>query len=400
MVYLFPISVLLLPSFLIGSIYSHIIAKGTILIFTLYLGYNYFYLKKKGGFQIQKELLFLAFFYLIRIISLVSQDNVDFILNTAEDLLFYVIFIIYCTLLWMRDEEKQMLKWSIFIIFLVNLLNNLLLFLFKESYLSLLQPFIHEGDYGISLMNLQRERIFFNNFPELLIPFVFILIPQYKFISLLLIGLAFFIVLVSGFRTNLVMIVFALVLSFVVFKKGAIHFSHFLNTNKRDILFVMVGVIILGTMIASSISSQYVRFTALDRLISSEDGETSTIESRLDHIRQSMDLFVSSPLFGVGTDRFKEYLPNRKDKQYFSRSNLAVLNDARDPHNFLFTILSEGGLITLIIYLLFLKKSFIIDLRRKTVGSIAFWTLFLYSLANPVAGFLQFNLLLILFRFI
>jgi O-antigen ligase len=278
-------------------------------------------------------------------------------------------------------------RWYLSLVFVIatlfDLTNNLLLFFFKYEYLKLWQPLLFPGDYAISLMNLNRARVYFGNFPELIIPFAVFL---GGIGSVLTICLAFFSVLVAGFRTNLVMAGCALIASIFLLRRSLLHHA------VGFFLFIMTGIVFVV-----AITSFIPQIQTLDRILYDQSENYATIESRITYIKLGLDLFWSNPIIGVGTNSFKDYLSPRQIM--LTSSDLDVSNNARDPHNFFITILSEGGLVTFFLFLSMLFVSFKRDIKKISPAGIAFWVLFLYSMANPVAESLKFNLLFILLRY-
>lgn len=380
---LLPILILLLPSIQIGPIYSYTIAKTTIICLISY----FLFIRR---IQIPKpriELIILACFYSIRILLLVPQFDIAVFQQTSQTILFFIVLIVYFHILEeiLGKKYKHNLTSLFIIISLFDLVNNLLLFIFKNDYLRMWQPFLYPGDYAITLMNVERGRVYFGNYPELIIPFAVFMGGIWQ---IGLIGLTFFSVLVAGFRTNLVMAGFALISSLLVFKRHL--FNHLMG--------ILVLICVGGTLILLFVTF-VPQAQTVDRIFYDQTEGYATIESRLNYIRLGLDLFQSSPFIGIGTNSFKEYLPVRKDKYSYSKSQLAVSDNARDPHNFIVTILSEGGILSLGVFLMMLYVSLKKDVRKITPAVIAFWSLFLYSMANPVAESLKFNLLFILLRF-
>ncbi len=404
MVWLIPVFVLLFPSFFIGNIYSHMLAKATIILVTTFLLARKIYIARKikgNEVIVPTELMFLLGFYCIRLVMLFPQTDISLFLGDAQDILFYIVVIVYISLI--HKKAKKYLPYSLFFFFLLCLINNILLYIFKTDYLNLWLPFIYKGSYDIALMNLNRDRVYFENFPELVIPFLLLFGRKHKLKQLFIFIGALFIVSVSGFRTNFVMVVVATLLTlYIKISRGEISSFTIQKIEIKKIVLIMTTVVVFfsGMYLAFKINPTLIQFNTIDRLLSQNTEDISTIESRFSYMKIGLDLFSSQPFIGVGTDRFKDYLTLRKDKYSFNRSNLKIYDDARDPHNMFITIMSEGGILALGTFLLFLVNSFLIDMKRKSIGSIAFWILILYGLANPVVGFLQFNILLVMFRFI
>jgi O-antigen ligase len=196
------------------------------------------------------------------------------------------------------------------------------------------------------------------------------------------------------------MALFAVFVSLLVFyRQKSILMMNRMNKSLGRVIVIIVTILGIGVGLMGAVETGYLKNNALERLLSDEQAERSTIEGRLEYIKLGAELFVSSPLIGVGTGSFRDYLTIRKDRHSIKRANLQIFDDARDPHQFFVTILSEGGVVAMGLYALFLIYAFRSDWKRRTVGSILFWTLFLYGMANPVATSIHFNLLLILFRF-
>jgi O-antigen ligase len=376
-----PLAILLLPSIQIFSIYSHTGAKFVILCLTVY-----FLIKNKFQIKsIRKELVILSFFYCARVVLLFFQPNVSIVAESAKTILFFIAIILYLHVL--EEMLGKKYRWYLSLVFVIatlfDLTNNLLLFFFKYEYLKLWQPLLFPGDYAISLMNLNRARVYFGNFPELIIPFAVFL---GGIGSVLTICLAFFSVLVAGFRTNLVMAGCALIASIFLLRRSLLHHA------VGFFLFIMTGIVFVV-----AITSFIPQIQTLDRILYDQSENYATIESRITYIKLGLDLFWSNPIIGVGTNSFKDYLSPRQIM--LTSSDLDVSNNARDPHNFFITILSEGGLVTFFLFLSMLFVSFKRDIKKISPAGIAFWVLFLYSMANPVAESLKFNLLFILLRY-
>ncbi len=402
MLHVLPLVALLLPSLSIGFIYTHALAKAAVIILLAYNVFQGIVTGKSKEYNLPKELIFLLGFYCVRILFAFVHVDTALLWDTVETQVFFALLVLYVSQVFItkRDQKSHLIRilTGVFISYTVL---NYVLYLFKDSFLLILQPFLHEGTYSIIQMNLDRGRLFFDNYPELLIPF---LITSKNIDSRIKwggVGVTLFIVLASGFRTNFVMAIFAVLLSSLIFYKERVrllvkglHMSLF----KMIILITVALALFVG--LRGAIETGYLKNNALERLLSDEYAERATIEGRLEYIRLGTELFASNPLIGVGTNAFRDYLTVFKDRHSIKRANIKIFDDARDPHQFFVTILSEGGVIAMGLYTLFLIYAFRSDWEKRTVGSVLFWTLFLYGMANPVATSIHFNLLLILFRFI
>lgn len=402
MLYLLPIVALLLPSISIGLFYTHALAKATIILLLAYNVIQGIVKEKNTVPRMPKELIFLFSFYCIRILfSFVHQDT-SILWEVVETNVFFALLVLYISqVIGIKMVGRERIIRVLTVVFISYTVLNYFLFIFKDSFLLLLQPLLHEGTYAIIQMNLDRGRLFFDNYPELLIPLFMVnkhISPRIRWVG---VGAVLFIVLASGFRTNFVMAIFAVLLSGFVFyedKMRRILKGTHMSIGKGVMVVAVVITVFVG--LRGAIETGYLKNNALERLLSDEQAERSTIEGRLVYAKLGAELFLSNPLMGVGTGAFRDYLIIRKDRYSIKRANLQIFDDARDPHQFLVTIASEGGVIALTLFSLFLIYSFRSDWKRRTVGSILFLTLFLYGMANPVATSIPFHVLLILFRYI
>lgn len=393
---------LLLPSLSIGFVYTHALAKAAIIILLVFNVVQGIVTSKRKEFTIPKELIFLLGFYCVRILFSFVHEESSLLWDTVETQVFFALLVLYVSQVFItKKAQKSHLIRALTRVFIAYTVLNYVLYLFKDSFLLILQPLLHEGTYSIIQMNLDRGRLFFDNYPELLIPLLIAnkyIDPRIKWGG---VGVTLFIVLASGFRTNFVMAIFAVFASLLVFyRQKSLLMMKRMNKSLGRVIVIIVTILGIGVGLMGVVETGYLKNNALERLLSDEQAERSTIEGRLEYIRLGTELFASNPLIGVGTNAFRDYLTVRKDRHSIKRANIEIFDDARDPHQFFVTILSEGGVIAMGLYTLFLIYAFRSDWKRKTVGSILFWTLFLYGMANPVATSIHFNLLLILYRFI
>ncbi|MCM8787965.1 MAG: O-antigen ligase family protein, partial [Candidatus Omnitrophica bacterium] len=130
----------------------------------------------------------------------------------------------------------------------------------------------------------------------------------------------------------------------------------------------------------------------IERIIEPSETETKTITTRFDWWRQSIEMGLSSPFFGIGLNNFYEYLsPKIKitNALFGSRNKLPQIT-ATHPHSIFFQTFAETGFLGIISLTLllgyFVKKDFEV-FRKKNISCnlmiVSFWSLFLFGVFNP-----------------
>jgi hypothetical protein len=193
--------------------------------------------------------------------------------------------------------------------------------------------------------------------------------------------------LVSNFRTNVIMFIFALLASFFVFFRKKI----------KSIVKIVILITIIAIMLDKMMNS-FFGFSFYDRLLlKNQTEDVQTIRSREEHIIRSSEMGFSRPFFGVGLGNYYEYLPiqTKTSNSLFRWKSKEAEMAATDPHNILAQVLAETGIISLLFYVSMLigfvvgdskkifdkEKNSVISYKKATI--VAFWTLFVYSFFNP-----------------
>lgn len=414
--YFLILTIYLLSSFNLYLIYSHGIAKLLsffLLIFNLvnYRNYGLNFKKEKKGFKKSLQLfnLFIIFFT-VQSFSVINAENLEDYVLRYKDILFIGIFFIN-SLFYIFDlksfEYKKIKNLFIFPLFLSNIYGifvQILIYFFPNFFISFFSYYLH-GDYlSIIKMNIERNRIYFESYEQILIPLIIYYIFVKKklrktnfflsysfFTGLLLIIIT--LSLLSNFRTKFLMLTFSLLFSFYVFRKFI-----------KKKLFFYFFLFLIFIYFISKLSNLVSGINIFDRFyLINNIQEYSSINFRTSQIKDALDIFVKKPFFGIGVGNYRYYLnQNLKNLNILRNEYKNLFNDAYySIHNIFFNILAENGALGLISFSAILVYFFYFDwlifkrqedLFKKSI-IISFWTLFIYSLFNPTINSISYNIL-------
>lgn len=283
-----------------------------------------------------------------------------------------------------------------------NFFYQLLIFFLPDLFKTLGGIFVYSGHLSLVFANMQRGRIFIETYDEILIPFIFIFFLKMKKNkrNILFIFLLFMMVILpsflSDFRTRILMLVFSFSASIIIFQR--------IKLFRLLIFSFLIVVVYLAYFILNSTYG----YSFVDRLnFQSQTQDVETIDFRIRNIFYSYELAIKNPLTGVGLGNYYANLPIQKIN--FSDPNnpsseLAIAS--QNPHNIFAQILSETGFLSIFFYVFMLCYFLISDLKNIRLKKfneyskafiISFWTLFVYSLFNPVVG-LTYNMLFWMLR--
>ena len=407
-VYLVIILLLLFPSVNLHFLYSHGVAK--IGLFVLFISLPFLNMRKNNFFSLKNSLHFAPFllFFLSQGLSVINVLHLPAFTDRFEDLAFsFLVLFIAVALIDTRSGKTIQLIMLVFLIsFLCNFISTLILFFSPQFYFSIFSKVLHPSMLTFIQMNLDRDRIFFLMFDEVFIPFVFLstlaILKLGKKSSVLLLTLATLSILstslLSNFRTKILMSFFAIAASLFVYRQ---------YLGKSLLLFVgLVGIFIFS---AHTYFTRSIGFSIIDRfLFASESRDARTVDSRIEMVKEAVDLGSLYPIFGIGMGQYNYYIhpaPSPLTYNVAFYRNRDIYRDARLPHTIFAMTLAETGLLgitALFVMLLYLGTHDVRTYFRTkdhiySSFAIAFWTLFIYAVLNPVANF-NFWVLFFLFR--
>jgi len=185
--------------------------------------------------------------------------------------------------------------------------------------------------------------------------------------------------------------------------------SIFLLTNRKIIYssaIIILGLFIIGSTI-NYLSSSFFGYSYFDRFLLTNTQDTISIVSRNDSINKALDMGIANPFFGVGLGNYYNHIPNQYKFSSTLNSNSQELSNIalQNPHNIFAQLFAETGFFSVGFYFvmlfIFLKSDISIFRKNKPTYQkafiISFWTLFTYSLFNPVTS-LAYNSLFWSFR--
>lgn len=341
--FLFSIPNLSLPIPLIKT--THIFTS--LLIFVCFFK---FYKRNKIGIE---KILLLVFLWAMSI-SIIN------LLNIISFLLFFkniIIGFIYFLILETYFSEKQNIKNFLRILILSMVINSIYAIIIYASISnsSSLISSIIAPSYISSITKrqiyLNKYFIELNSFYFLPILFVIFVITKRKMLSLVSYVVATT-YLVLSYLSN-----YRILLVIVLISFSFLFFYLFKFIRKFEIKFLPF----LITLVITFYFYQFVPKNTISRIINPELEDSNSIVTRVDFIQQSIDIFKSSILFGVGLGNFYEHMDQSKLRRIINPEfkNLYTITN-NEPHNIVFQILAETGVIgflsSVVILLYWIKK--------------------------------------------
>lgn len=342
-------------------------------------------IKEKNVFYSKKNLFILLFsiFFLSQSISVITAVNLDAFISAYIKIIFIAIFFVI-SIHFIKDNKsiKKIIK-ILFASSVVSILLQTIMFLNYNLFLYLGGLFLNKSYLELISLNIQRGRIYLETYDEVLIPIILYYWIANKNRKILL----FFVFMIpvisffSLFRTKIIMLLFSIISSTLIFLK---------KIKSYYLVLLIIGLSLISLYLVLS-NFQY--YTVVDRLTLQNQSDRETISSRIERWGFALDMGISSPAFGVGLGNYYDYLPPNKQK---SISPYQIVNQAfdvasKDPHNVFFSTFAETGVFgisTFVLLLCYFAAKDLEVLRRKKYGLtkafiVSFWSLFIYSVFNP-----------------
>ena len=325
--------------------------------------------------------LFLIYFVFQSLSVFPATDIVSFF-ERYKDVLFPGLFL-FVTLALPKSREKIILVLLISVV--INFLYQMVMFWLPNLYQSVGSWLMYERYFELTMINIERARLFIGTYDEMVIPFLFVLAiklkkPYQKILMLLLFLFAATPSLLSNFRSRILMLAFAFLASYI-----------FLTSKKvlMKLNFIVTFVVII--YFTASLLNTIFGFSFVDRLtFQNEREDFATVEVRLKNLEKIAEVGLAYPVFGLGLGN-----PPKGRFRYvsiFAWVNREAEIASRYPHNIFAQILAETGIFSLLFYVGMLGYFVKTDIKAmlksqkdiyKKAFIISFWTIFLYSLFNP-----------------
>lgn len=313
----------------------------------------------------------LVLFYLYRIVSLFLLNNNQSIFNKINISIDYLILI--CLLYIVYKNKINTEK----IIITIGKVNAIAIFIQVLQYSNRIHSFSDLRVFRFTGLMISPIIV------SIVISFSLLIIisvkERYYYIKAIFMLIA---CILTGSRTWLIVIVIYILIS-VFFK--TIPKSNKRNKNSKKIYYksiftiiILVTVSIAITIKNYSLIEQGVQQYYNDMLVKNDYGENSIRDVKRNI---ASNLFKENPIFGKGTSTYPYY----QNQLINSRSN---------PHNIYFELLSENGLIGLILFVMFIVyNAYVLVKKKRYIGLrlLVAWITLAYTI-----GMLEFSGMLIL----
>ena len=340
-------------------------------ILLLILSFFSFYLILKNRIQIPTWMVYFIifiFFYFFH-----PSNFKEFDLEKLIKIFFLIRFPLFVLLiLYLADKEDNRkyfkIIFKIIFLFLVLLSIDIIYqFIFKIDLLG-----YKPGAWDENILDYKRYSGFFNDeyiggaylyLNSCLVLYLFLkdkLLLKYGFL-LVAISLILVATIMSGervalFKLSLTIMIFAFFL-LPVFK------------GKKIYLIIMFSLATMFVLNNDTLSRRYIDSTI------SEIGNFENIKNNSYHYlhyKTALDIFKDNPVMGGGYKSFPLLCNAYDNKQYEAESRKATSACSTHPHNMFIQILSSGGLVAIILFLLFITKLITHLLNEKNYLLIVF----------------------------
>lgn len=357
---------------------THVLARS--LLFLLF-----FFNIKKIVYLFSKNKIFLIvlLLFIIQSLSILQGSNIISFLSRYKELI--VGFMAFYTASLFRKNYKNLMN-LLLITTILSILIQLIFIMFPIFLTQLFNRILYYKLYDLVLVNFARGRTYFETFDEIAIPIILYFfikekIPEsIKFILLFLFMMLAILAILSGWRIRIAMLFFGSLAS-VIFVKNKIRY---------------IVILLSGFLFLIFLTNYIYRSNTFTRFELTEEN-TPSLVSRIDQLDSAVSIIGTKPL-GIGLGNYYDYLPGYKKNNYYLITNKlqkqqGIIADEY-IHNIFGLITVESGIpgiaIFLTLLLFFVKNDYyLIQIKdySKIAFMIGFWTMFIYSLFNPlIAG--------------
>ena len=388
------VSFFLIYLYIPSIIFSNALSNILLLIFSFFS----FYLILKNRIQIPTWIVYFIifiFFYFFH-----PSNFKEFDLEKLIKIFFLIRFPLFVLLiLYLADKEDNRkyfkIIFKIIFLFLVLLSIDIIYqFIFKIDLLG-----YKPGAWDENILDYKRYSGFFNDeyiggaylyLNSCLVLYLFLkdkLLLKYGFL-LVAISLILVATIMSGERVALfklsLMIMISAFFLLPVFK------------GKKIYLIIMFSLATMFVLNNDTLSKRYIDSTI------TEIGNFENIKNNSYHYlhyKKALDIFKDNPVMGGGYKSFPLLCNAYDNKQYEAKSRKATSACSTHPHNMFMQILSSGGLVAIILFLLFITKLITHLLNDKNYLLIVFLIIYFMPLipsGSIFTSWINFNFWLII----
>jgi O-antigen ligase len=321
--------------------------------------------------------------FLFQSLTISVAINQSAFLNRYKDVL--ISLLAFFTFIFYKNNLRQ-----IAIVLLasitINFLYQFIIIFYQDFFIKYLSVFVYEKHVKLVIAKLYDNKIYTDTYDEIILPLLFVFFQEKKqfsylnlsCISIIILFFSFF----SNIRTRVLMLLFSLGGSVLLFKK---------------IGFKKISSIILVAIIMSISTNKFMRhyagYSIVDRLLlTNENTDIRSLDFRWDQLKDSLEMGRVS-LLGVGLGNYYDNLESKNNNVIFD-NNQILLQKSTDEyiHNIFGSILVESGYISLFIFIFILFFFIINDIKLlksnlifKKAYVVAFWSIFIYGVFNPIS---------------
>lgn len=339
------------------------------------------------------EIYLLTGLFIIISFSIIQALDIPLFLNKYASILISLLMYVNITFFDTKISKYIYVIFSVWII--INLANELFLFLSSNLYLSLLSNFLIDKEYLSVQDAILRNRLTISTYIEIFLPILywhyfneknnkFFLLSQIILINIL----AFY----SGWRIRGIICVISLF---------QIIYCYFQSIKKSD-FFVELLLFIVPFFIFSLLNTNFLTNNpTLNRVFYENQDSISSDKTRTNILKESLDIFISNPLFGVGLGNNYIYRQNSQFSSDKNVNNSARLVRETGSHSFYIDLLIDVGIFGFIIFLSLLilwlnedRKN--IKNNNKFPFVFAYYLILFYALFHSIGGYRFFTILFLL----
>ena len=358
--YLFFGLVAIIPTLILGPAIPDFIIATSSILFLIYKSNNFDFIKYKNY-----SILFLVFYCLIVLSSLISDHQLFSLKSSFFYVRFYLYFLVVCYLI----EKYFFVFRYLFIVsvscFIILLIDTLFQFSFKFNLLG-----YSANENGHRIASLFKDEYILGTFIMRIFPIILFCIGLFKLkkkFTYILFYSVFFasglIIMLSGDRTPLLLF-------------GIYLFLYFFSSNdKQNIIIVLFSFIIFFSLIlytSTDIKKRFLDQTIVELGLSDKNpgyffekkGLFFFSPQHENLFKTSLNIFHDNKLIGIGPNNFRNTCENKKYKVETKNH----YNCYNHPHNFYIQILAECGMIVFLLFCLFylnLIKHYLSQLKKN-----------------------------------
>ncbi len=382
-VYILSIILIILPPFYLLPIRSLFFTSYTVVSFLLVFLFIYFHLENDRFIKPDMTVFLISLYLFAVSFSVINVINISSFFSLLKNIyLGVIVFFVSRHLLDKKGPFSLIIK-AVYISTILNCFYQAVIFFRIEPLFSFLNTGLYDRFVDYVLLQADNGKYFGEIYNFSFIPIFFYGMfhsnkKSVQVVSFLLITLLVYFSLVSGYRT------IALVAFFGVLSSTIVHYGRkFIRS------FLLILVIYFILYLFSQITNP---ISVIERFSLSEQGDVSTLVTRLELWKKSFNVGLSSPISGVGLGNFYDYSPTKKARGLLLSSSESKWSElaSTQSHNIFFSAFAETGLLGLIALSILIVYFFLIDshsLRGNNTLSkyviCCFWSLFIYSLFNP-----------------